>query len=106
MAAAMVDFGLLSGFLGLPETTFNTALEVPSSELVQSILEAVSTKAQQFFEKENDNYRLGVELENAVHSSQTRIDGLKTSIESSQKMAEELRTQLNEKGMFTHSSPT
>ena len=98
MAAAAVDVGFISTYLSVPQTTISTAIESPTTDLVISILEAITAKAKLFEEYEADNIRLNIELENAVRSSETRIDGLKATIEKSQKTAEEVRTQLKEEG--------
>lgn len=98
MAAAAVDVGQVSGFLGVPSTTIDTFLEAPTKELVKAILQAIATKATQFSEKEAESYRLSIELQQAGHSSQSRIDGLKATVDKSQTSIDELRKQVTEEG--------
>jgi nucleoprotein TPR len=45
-----------------------------------------------------DKLRADIELENAVRSSETRIEGLRASLEKSQKTVEDVRTKLKEEG--------
>ncbi|TVY71461.1 Protein MLP1-like protein [Lachnellula suecica] len=96
MAAATLDIGYLSGYLSLPQQTLKSALDAPTAELVRSVLDAVTTKAREHDELSADKLRVDIELENAVRSSETRIEGLKASVEKAQKTVEEVRIKLTE----------
>ncbi|RDW94660.1 hypothetical protein BP5796_00423 [Coleophoma crateriformis] len=96
MATAAVDVGYLSGYLNIPEPNLNSALDAPTAELVRSILEAVTAKAHEHDELAADKLRVDIELENAVRSSETRAEGLRSSLDKAQKSAEEARTKLKE----------
>lgn len=98
MAAAVLDVDYLSAYLGVPQQTIHTTIDTPTSELVRSVLAAVSAKAREHDELAADKLRVDIELENAVRSSATRIDGLKATVEGAQKTVEEVRTQLKEEG--------
>ena len=100
MATAEVDVNYLSGYLHLPQDTISTALDGPTTELVRSVLEAVTIKAREHDVLVADKYRVDIELENAVRSSETRIEGLRASVEQGQKTVEEVRTQLREEGYY------
>lgn len=98
MATAVVDVEYLSAYLSVPEQTLTTIVNEPTADLVRSVLEAITTKAREHDELAADKLRVDIELENAVRSSETRIEGLKATIEKSQKTVEEVRTKLREEG--------
>ncbi|PMD41489.1 hypothetical protein L207DRAFT_543605 [Hyaloscypha variabilis F] len=96
MAAAGLDVNYLSAYLSLPQQTLTSVLDSPTTDLVQSVLEAITAKAREYHELAADKLRADIELENAVRSSETRIEGLRASLEKSQKTVEEVRTKLQE----------
>jgi nucleoprotein TPR len=98
MAAAALDIDYLSAYLSLPQQTLSSVVDAPIAQLVQAVLEAVTVKAREHDELVADKLRVDIELENAVRSAETRIEGLRSSVEKSQKTVEELRTQLKEEG--------
>jgi nucleoprotein TPR len=100
MATATVDVDYLSGYLSLPRDTLATALDAPTAELVRSVLDAVTAKAREHDVLVADKYRADIELENAVRSSETRIEGLRASVEKAQKTVEEVRIKLKEEGHY------
>lgn len=106
MAAAVLDVDYLSAYLSVPQQSVSTAIDAPTAELVQSILAAVTAKAREHDELAADKLRVDIELENAVRSSETRIEGLRANVEKAQKTVEEVRTKLSEEGSyFELSSP-
>jgi nucleoprotein TPR len=98
MAAAVLDVEYLSAYLGVPEQTLTSVIDAPTAELVRSVLEAVTAKAREHDELAADKLRVDIELENTVRSSETRIEGLRASLEKAHKTTEEVRTKLNEQG--------
>lgn len=98
MAAAVLDVEYLSGYLSISQDNIKTILDAPTADLVRSVLEAVTTKAREHDVLAADKLRVDIELENAVRSSETRIEGLRTSVEKAQKTVEEVRTKLKEEG--------
>lgn len=98
MAVAIADVGYISAFLRVPEASINTVLNNPTTELVQSVLDAVAAKAHELEELQADKLRLEVELENAVRTSENRAQGLKTSVEKALQETNELRSKLNTEG--------
>jgi nucleoprotein TPR len=100
MAAAVLDVDYLSAYLSLPQQTFTTILDSPTTDLVRSILGAVTAKAREHDELAADKLRADIELENAVRSSETRIEGLRASLEKSQKSTEEARIKQKEEGKY------
>jgi len=98
MAAAGLDVDYLSAYLSLPQQTLTSVLDSPTTDLVQSVLEAITAKAREYHELAADKLRADIELENAVRSSETRIEGLRASLEKSQKTVEVVRTKLKEEG--------
>lgn len=102
MAAAVLDVDYLSAYLSLPQQTLNSVLDFPTTDLVRAVLEAITAKAREYQELEADKVRTDIELENAVRSSDSRIEGLRASLEKSQKTVEEVRTKLKEEGKVLH----
>ena len=100
MAAAIVDVDYQSAYLSVPQQTLTSVIDSPTSELVRSVLEAITAKAREHDELAADKIRVDIELENAVRSSETRIDGLRASVEKAQKTVEEVRTKLKEEGTY------
>ena len=103
MAAAVIDVDYLSAYLSVPQQTLSTVIDTPTAELVRAVLEAVTAKAQEHDELTADKLRVDIELENAVRSSETRIEGLRSQVEKAQKTVEEVRTQLKEEGKVIRS---
>ena len=98
MAAAVLDIDYLSAYLSLPQQTLSSVIDAPTAELVRSVLLAVTVKAREHDELAADKLRVDIELENAVRSSETRIEGLRANVEKAQKTVEEVRTKLKEEG--------
>lgn len=98
MATATVDLPYLSNYLSLPQGTLDTLTTSPTTELVQSVLEAVAIRAREHDETKAERLRLDVELENAVRSGDSRTQGLKSTVEKSLKENGDLRTKLQEQG--------
>src|SRR3954454_23598299 len=100
MATSVLDVEHLSGQLGIPQQTLLSLVDAPTAELVRSVLEAVTAKAREHDELAADKRRADIELENVVRSSETRIEGLRSTLEKSQKTVEEVRTKLKEEGSY------
>jgi nucleoprotein TPR len=98
MAAATIDVDYLSAYLSLPQQTLSTVIDTPTADLVKAVLEAVTAKAREHDETNADKLRVDIELENAVRSSGTRAEGLRSQVEKAQKTVEEVRTQLKGEG--------
>jgi hypothetical protein len=98
MAVAVIDVDYLSGYLGISQQTLSTVIDTPTAELVQAVLEALTAKAREHEELTADKLRVDIELENAVRSSETRLEGLRSQVEKAQKTVEELRIKLKEEG--------
>lgn len=100
MATAVVDVEYLSAYLDVPQQSLTTVVDEPTAELVRSVLAAVATRAREHDELAAEKLRVDIELENAVRSAETRIDGLRLSVDKAQKNVEELRKEVNEEGMY------
>lgn len=103
MATAVIDVDYLSGYLSIPQQTLSTVIDSPTVELVQAVLQVVTAKAREHDELSADKLRVDIELENAVRSSETRVEGLRSQVEKAQKTVEEVRTKLKEEGKFNYS---
>lgn len=99
MATATLDVDYLSAYLSCPQQTLSSVIDSPTAELVLSVLQAVTAKAREHDELSADKLRVDIELENAVRSSETRVEGLRANVEKAQKTVEEVRNQLKEEGM-------
>lgn len=100
MATAVIDVDYLSGYLSIPQETLSNVIDTPTAELVQAVLQAVTAKAREHDELTADKLRIDIELENAVRSSETRVEGLRSQVEKAHKTVEEVRTKLKEEGNF------
>lgn len=98
MADAAVELPYLATHYSLPESTLSSLVETPTVELVNELLQSLTSKAREFDELKSDKLRLEVELENAVRSSDSKIKVLKGSIEKGHAELEELRKKLHEAG--------
>ncbi|KAJ9299795.1 hypothetical protein DTO271G3_2679 [Paecilomyces variotii] len=96
MAAATVDVPFLSSHYSIPETTLTTLTQAPTVDLVNQLLESITTKAHEYDELKSDKLRLEVELENAVRTSESKIKVLKGSVEKGLAERADLRTKLQE----------
>ena len=98
MAAEVQTITYLSSYLSISEPSLITLTTTPTIELVQSVLEAVVAKSKELDEVKADKLRLEVELESAVHTGESRVRGLKATVEKSLKETTELRTKIQELG--------
>ncbi|KAG0648731.1 mlp1 [Hyphodiscus hymeniophilus] len=96
MATAVIDVDYLSGYLRIPKQTLDTVIDAPTAELVQAVLKAVTAQAREHDELSADKLRIEIELENAVRTSESRVEGLRSQVEKAQKTVEEVRTKLKE----------
>ncbi|EER44027.1 filament-forming protein [Histoplasma capsulatum H143] len=91
-----VDIPFLSSHYSIPETSLNTLSQNPTVELVNQLLESISTKAREAEELKSDKLRLDVELENAVRSGESKVKVLKNSVEKGLAEIASLRGKLQE----------
>ena len=96
--ATVMDVDYLSAYLNVPQPTLTTIVDAPTTELVRLVLEAVKAKAHDHDALVADKLHVDTELDNAYRSSETRVDGLRSTIEKSQNTVEELRVKLKEEG--------
>lgn len=96
--AAAVDVSAVATFTSTPEATITTILENPTSELVQTLLQSISIKAQEYNNIKSEKVRLEVELEAIVRTSESKVKALKTSLEKGLAEVTRLRTELQTSG--------
>ncbi|CCC06617.1 hypothetical protein SMACR_00642 [Sordaria macrospora] len=89
MAAAEVDVAYLSTQVGVPDSDLNTALTAPTPDLVKIIFAAIITKIRAL---EEDKFQLGIELEGAIRSSESRCEQFKATTDKALKEVDELQT--------------
>ena len=104
MAAAELDLNQISSFCSLPHNSITTLLDAPTTDLVQSLLRNIASKAQEHGELTSKKLKLGVELENAVRGGETKTRILKSSVEKALKEAADLRQRLEDEGTYSSSS--
>ena len=98
MATLQLDTRYLSSYLTLPEAALIGALDAPTVELVQTLLAKVAEKARGHEVVESENLKLGIELEHAVRSGESKTHLLKGSVEKNLKEIADLRQQLKIEG--------
>lgn len=101
MAAADVDLVYLSAQAGVAEQDLDAALTVPTGELVEKIFDAIITKFREF---EQDKFQLGIELEGATRSAESRCEQFKATTDKALKEVEELRQKLQTEGAIRETS--
>ncbi|KAJ5630982.1 nuclear pore complex protein An-Mlp1 [Penicillium longicatenatum] len=96
MADTAIDIPYLSSHFSLSESTLLSLTEAPTVDLVNQLLQSITTKAHGYDELKSDKLRLEVELENAVRSNESKIKVLKGTVEKGHSEVEELRKKLHE----------
>ncbi len=96
--ATEVDVRAVATFISVPETTVSAVLEQPTVELVRSLLHNISLKAQEYELLKSQKFRLEVELETAVRTSESKVKALRGSVEKGLAEVTRLRTELQNSG--------
>ncbi|KAL8695133.1 MAG: hypothetical protein Q9218_000301 [Villophora microphyllina] len=96
MATAEVDIARLSSFCALPQTSLETLLNTPTSDLVGSFLQGLSSRVHEYDALKSDKLKLHVELENAVRGGESKSRVLKNSIDKGLRENASLKQQLQE----------
>ena len=100
MAAAEVDVAYLSTQVGVPDSDLNSALTAPTPDLVKIVFNAIITKIRAL---EEDKFQLGIELEGAIRSSESRCEQFKATTDKALKEVDELRQKLQDEGKIISS---
>ena len=98
MAAAAVDVGYVAASYSVPETTIQSLLSGPTTELVQSLLVQIEAKAREHDDLKSEKIKVDVELEAAVQGGDTRARTLKAAADKAQKETEQLQQKLAREG--------
>ena len=98
--AASVDTAYVASYCSIPESSVDTLITNPTSELVTIFLETLITKAQEHEALKSDQLRRDVELENAIRGGEAKARVLKANVEKAQEEVSSLRKLLNEEGLF------
>jgi nucleoprotein TPR len=99
MAAAAVDAGYLAASYSIPESTIQSLLSEPTTELVQALLTQIENRAREFEDLQSEKLKADVELDNAVQAGEQRARTLKVAAEKAQKETAELRQKLAQEGV-------
>jgi len=99
MAAAAVDAAYISASYAVSEPDIQTLIDAPTSQLVQTLLKQIESKAREFDSLKAEKFRTDVELENAVRTGESRAQSLKESVDKGLKEVENLRLKLSNEGM-------
>jgi len=95
MAAVEVDAAFLATHIGLPELDINAAVTAPTPDLVNTIFAAVISRLRDL---EQEKFQLGIELEGAIRSSESRCEQFKATTDKALKDVEEIRQKLQDEG--------
>lgn len=93
-----VDVSAIASFASVPTPTVSTLLENPTVELVTSLLQGIATKIQEHEQVKARNFRLEVELETSVRTSESKTKVLKTSVDKALAESSKLRVDLQISG--------
>ena len=96
--AAAVDVAYLSTHLGVAPDTLSAVAAAPTAELVQVVLEAVTTKAREYDNLYAQKLHADIELESSVRGSESRVESFKATADKALKDVEALRIKLHEEG--------
>lgn len=96
--AGGIDTALLAATFSVEEPTLDTLLDAPTADLVRQFLTTLTTKAQDFDTLKSEKLRAEVELENTIRSNESRVKGLKATVNKGLQDVEELRKKLSEQG--------
>ena len=99
--AATIDVGAIASFASVPNTTVSTLLENPTVELVTSLLQGIATKIQEHEQLKAQKFRLEVEHEASVRTSESKTKVLKTSVDKALAESSRLRVELQNSGKPT-----
>lgn len=86
-----MDLSYLSTHVGVPELEIQTAATAPTPDVVKTILEAVISRLRDL---EQEKFQLGIELEGAIRSSESRSEQFKATTDKALKDVEEARQKL------------
>jgi nucleoprotein TPR len=93
-----VDVSSISSFASIPPSTASALLENPTVELVTSLLQGIAAKIQEHEQLKAQKFRLEVELETSVRTSESKIKVLKTSLDKALAESSRLRVDLQNSG--------
>ena len=93
-----LDVSSIATFASLPTNAVSTLLETPTVELVTSLLEGIAKKVQEHEQLKAQKFRLEVELETSVRTSESRTKVLKTSVDRALAESSRLRVDLQNSG--------
>ena len=98
MAAAELDVSRLSTFCSVPQSSITTLLDSPTSDLVKTLLENISSRIIEYEDTKSAKLRTDVELENAVRGGEAKNRVLRNAVDKSHRDADDLRQQLRVEG--------
>ena len=101
---AELDVSYLATTFSVPESNLQSLLVAPSVDLVQLLLQHLSTFANSYDELKAEKLRSDVQLESAVRSGEAKARQLRESVDKHLKETESLRRSLNDSGMFLDDS--
>lgn len=93
-----VDVSSIAIFASIPTAMVTTVLENPTVELVTSLLQGIAARIQEYEQLKAQQFRLEVELETNVRTSESRTKVLKTSVDKALAESSRLRVDLQNSG--------
>lgn len=103
MAAPALDIRVLSAFTTVPEASLTSLLNSPTTELVQSLLNGIESRAKEHEQSKSQKVRLEVELETVVRTKESKTKVLQNSRDKALAESSKLRVELQTSGMFSSS---
>lgn len=98
MATAAVDTAYLASYCSFPDPKLQTLITEPTKELVASLLQSLTVKAQDHDRLQSERLRLDVELENAVRGGESKAKFFEDKLKKARDEVETFRTRLNKEG--------
>jgi nucleoprotein TPR len=92
--AAEVDVRAISAFSSIPESSINSLLSSPTTELVASLLKGIENKVKEFEQTKSQKVKLEVELETVVRTSESKVKVLQNSRDKALVETSKLRVEL------------
>ncbi|KAI9885371.1 MAG: hypothetical protein M1823_002843 [Watsoniomyces obsoletus] len=97
---ATMDVSYLASYLSLPQPAISAVIDAPTKELVDTLLQAIVTRAKEHDELKAEKLRLDVELETTVHAGEAKTRALKAGLNKAQKDVTDLEKRLNQEELL------
>jgi nucleoprotein TPR len=100
--ATAIDVGSIAAFASVATKAVSTILEAPTVELVNSLLQGIATRVQEYEALKAQKYRTEVELESAVRTNESKTKVLRNTADKALAESSKLRAELQKSGETTY----